>query len=150
MPSRNDDFCVGCALAGSPGLTKLMWPGYGLLLRSFFRWLSSQSAVSLCTLSCRHLYRPCFSAVEQEDKTCSRVAVSHIKYNSGLWTINDNFSCLDKRIKNVKRIRIHLFILNFMPQTCVETVFKLKLNTIVTKYSDILIFNFAYIIYPLR
>ena len=29
----------------------------------------------------------------------------------------------------------------------VETIFKMKLNSLVTKYKDILTFNFAYIIY---
>ena len=73
---------------------------------------------------------------------------------------NNNVSCYDERIKKkskhkktphsfyflmVNCFRIHLLIYRF-----VETIFKLKPNTLIIKYTDTLTFNFANIIYPQR
>ena len=88
VPPRIDDptlrFCnVGfavdeptlrfCVFLVSPDLTKAICPCWGLLPCSFFRSFSSQSANSLRTESCLHRHLPCASAVEQDDRTCSRV-----------------------------------------------------------------------------
>ena len=70
--------CAVCVFLVSPDLTKAICPCWGLLPRSFFRSFSSQSANSLRTESCLHRYLPCVSAVEQDDRTCSRVpGLSH-------------------------------------------------------------------------
>ena len=62
----------------SPDFTKAICPCWGLLPCSFFRSFSSQSANSLRTELCLHRYLPCVSAVEQDDRTCSRVpGLSH-------------------------------------------------------------------------
>ena len=70
--------CAVCVFLVSPDLTKAICPCWGLLPCSFFRSFSSQSANSLRTESCLHRYLPCVSAVEQDDRTCSRVpGLSH-------------------------------------------------------------------------
>ena len=67
--------CAVCVFLVSPDLTKAICPCWGLLPCSFFRSFSSQSANSLRT---ELWYLPCVSAVEQDDRTCSRVSgLSH-------------------------------------------------------------------------
>ena len=70
--------CAVCVFLVSPDLTKAICPCSGLLPCSFFSSFSSQSANSLRTESCLNRYLPCVSAVEQDDRTCSRVpGLSH-------------------------------------------------------------------------
>ena len=75
--------CCGVALViVSPGFTKVLWC-FGLLPRSIFLSFSSQSANYLRTAWCLHLYLPCVSDVEQDERTCS--SVPDLSYR--LWVI---------------------------------------------------------------
>ena len=70
--------CAVCFLLVLPDLTKAICRCWGLLPCPFSHSFSSQSANSLRTESCLHLYLPCVSAVEQDDRTCSSVSgLSH-------------------------------------------------------------------------
>ena len=70
--------CAVCLLLVLPDLTKAICRCWGLLPCSFSHSFSSQSANSLRTESFIHLYLPCVSAVEQDDRICSSVSgLSH-------------------------------------------------------------------------
>ena len=73
VPSRIDIRCAVFVLLVSPDLIKA-----NARLRGCYCSSSSQTANSLRTESCLHLYLPCVSVVKQDDMTCSSVpGLSH-------------------------------------------------------------------------
>ena len=61
--------------------------------------------------------------------------------------INGNFSCQDKRIKRLPQsfyfLKVKCICTYFFSSRCVETIFKIKINTLVTKYTDLCTYHLS-------
>ena len=98
--------CAVCVLLVSPELSEpeAVCPCWGLLPCSLLRSYSSQSANSLRTESCLHLYLPCVRAVAPDDRTCSSVPGSKV---IKLFSCSTQLSMKFQMLINIKIAKIN-------------------------------------------